>query len=714
MSDIENVYDFDSISDGVDYLKDGYIEYAQEVIVGRALPDAYDGLKPVNRRILITLWRDKVTKSNMKSARVAGNVLALHPHGDSSVYQAMVLMTDVNGSLAFPLLKGTGSFGTVGTDDKPAHQRYTEVMLHSNAVNEYFNEMDGVQKIRNFDNTLDEFMQLPVSFPAVLVNSTSGIAVGFRSNIPSFNFLDVCDLVKEYIQKGECETVIYPDFVTGGYCVKDNKEAMKLMRTGTGSIKLRAKYVTDGKKIVITEVPFGKTVQKLATQINNLDINCIKNAYDTNDFDSVSLTVMCSSANRTDEAIYAMLKDTDLQYTYSADITLICEGKPKRMGVWDVIKYWVDKRRSIIKRQLELQYAALTESLAESRAFMTIVNDYDKKMELVNIIAKEGKTAGRDYIRKNFTREQVPEMYISTFVNRSISSYHDGGKYAEIVLNGEKQLEELKHNIDNVDELIVKQMDELKSKYGKAMARRTELTNKDFKFTAEDDAEKELDNTLCYYGLRDGFLSKSSKPLYGDFDFKMTGTASSTLIGFDNRGRLLRVYCQDIPLSNNGLGTYLPRYMNLDETNDYKITWMGVMDGRTLMLLYKDGNVGFVDESEWDDSTRNVKVLSNGISASSAPYLGTVFEDIPEALYVSDEDGRIAWTLTADLKRKNRTAKTRAFDLKKNCLIDSYFETDLLGAVNYVRDYEKYHGKLTDVKNLADVQGDVNAFIELD
>ena len=264
------VYDLSTISSGVEYLKNGYIEYAQEVISGRALPDVHDGLKPVNRRIIETLRTGKVTKSYMKSARIAGNVLALHPHGDASVYAAMVLMTQENGSLAFPLMDGGGNYGGVYKDDPPAAPRYTEARLHPNA-NEYFGEMNGIDMIPNFDSTLSEPVVFPVSFPAVLVNATSGIAVGFRSNIPSFNFNDVCDLVTEFIDKGKCETVIEPDFVTGGYYVRNQKELLKLMQAGTGKIKLRARTITDGKKIIVTEVPYGKTIQKLMKQINNLN-----------------------------------------------------------------------------------------------------------------------------------------------------------------------------------------------------------------------------------------------------------------------------------------------------------------------------------------------------------------------------------------------------------------------------------------------------------
>lgn len=708
------VYDLSTISSGVNYLKDGYIEYAQEVISGRALPDVHDGLKPVNRRIIVTLHNDKVVKNYMKSARIAGNVLALHPHGDSSVYQAMVLMTQLNGSLAFPLVDGSGNFGGVYKTDPAAAPRYTEAKLHSN-TSEYFGEMNGIDMVPNFDSTMMEPSVLPVSFPAVLVNATSGIAVGFRSNIPSFNFTDVCNLVIEYIENGKCSTVIEPDFVTGGYYVRNERELQKLMQAGTGKIKLRARHIVDGKKIVVTEVPYGKTIQRLVKQINDLNTNAIRNAYDTDDFSGASFTIDCSSKNRVDEVLYTVLKNTDMQYTYSADITVVENGVPKRMGVWDIIETWTKWRREVLIKEYMHQYEALKQSLREANAFMTIVNDYDKRMELVRIIADSGRTNGKTYIRENFTREKVPEDLIDFCASRSLPSYHDGGKLASVYVNGQAQLESLQKSIDNIDSVIVAQMKSLIARYGSTMKRRTEITTKDYNFeTSEKSQEKYVDESYCVYEFNNGFLKKL-KVASGshDIEYYIEGTASDTLIAFDNRGRLLRVYCQDIPLSGQSVGTYLPTYFGLNETDDYKIMWIGKLTGNELMLLYKDGNVGFVDTSEWTGNNRNVKVLAKGISVSSAPYLGAVLEEIPQMIYVSDEDGNIAWCDTSEIKHKDRTAKTRVFDLRHNHLIDSYLCTDFQSGMILVNNYGEYRNKLKELKDISDYRGDVNDFIDM-
>ena len=693
---MSKVYDLSTISSGVNYLKDGYIEYAKEVICGRALVNLYDGLKPVNRRIIVTLKNDK-TKGFTKSARIVGNTLALHPHGDDAVYAAMVLMTDKNGSLAFPSIDGSGEFGGVYKTDPPAAKRYTEAKLSKNC-DEYFGEMNGIKMIPNYDSTLSEPEVLPVSFPAVLVNSTSGIAVGFKSNIPSFNFNDVCDLVIEYIENGECHTVIAPDFVTGGYYVKDDKELLKLMETGKGKIKLRGKCVTVGKEIHVTEVPFGKTIQGLIKRINDQNFSSVRNAFDTDDYEhDEGFTVDCTAKNRVDEALYSMYKDTDFQYTYNADINVIKDKKPVRLGVWGVIEEWVKWRRQVLIKDYSYQIENLKVILYESKAFMNVVNAYDRKMELVRIITSEGREAGRKYVRENFTREEVPEDLIRFVSGRTITDYYDGGKYANEFATGQDRINALQHSIDNVDDVIVAQMNALKAKYGSKMQRRTEVTDVDYQFNdALEVNEKVVDNSSCAYSFANGFLKKVKYSLPDDnAEYQFDGYANDTLIAFDNRGRVLRVYCEDLPLdANSNLGTYLPKYLGLDETDDYKITWIGRLTGDTLMLLYKDGNVGFVDTSEWTSNNRRVKVLEKGISSDCANKLGAVITDIPETLFVTDVEGRVAWAYTDDIKRKDRKAKTRVFNLVRNAELDSFSCQSAVNSCLLFNNVGDYHGKL--------------------
>lgn len=716
-------FDFNQVTSGVQYLTRGYIEYAEEVICGRALPNIYDGLKPVNRRIIVTLRNDK-SKGFVKCARLAGNVLALHPHGDAAVYQAMVLMTDKNGSLAFASLEGNGNFGGVYKDDPPAAPRYTEAKL-SQLVDEYFGEMNGVKMIPNFDSTMTEPEVLPISFPVVLVNSTSGIAVGFRSNMPSFNFNDVCDLVIEYITDGKCHTVIEPDFVTGGYYIRNEKELQKLMRTGSAKLKLRGKTTIVGKEIQVLEVPFGKTIQGIIKQINDKNIPAIRNAYDTDDFDHGScFTVDCTSKARVDEALYAMYKDTDFQYSFTADMTVVKDGSPIKLGVWGIIAEWVAWRKQVLEKEYKTRISTCKGRMRESQAFMAIVNSPNKN-ELIKIITTQGRDAGKTFIRNNWTREEVPENLIDFVSNRPIGTYHTGGKYATDYENAQKELAALNTALSDLGAVIINQMNRLKSEYGVLLKRKTEITNTDYEFTeTEDNAEAEkkepikfVDTSKCHYTFKDGFLKKTRYSL-GDTEaqFDFDGIASDTLIAFDNRGRVLRVYCEDVPMhGTTDLGMYLPRYFNLQETEDYRITWIGRMTGQTLFILYKTGNVGFVDTTEWTQNNRRVKVVEKGISYTDAPYLGVVMDekDMPPALIVTDTIGRLGVALTKDIKRKGRAASTRVFRLFKNYIIDSYAKINSEYELSMtLANYENYMNKMTKYED-GDLLADPSIFIDI-
>lgn len=717
MSEVNN-YDIASVSEGVQYLAKGYIDYAKEVIVNRALPDLRDGLKPVNRRILYTLKGFK-SKSATKSARMVGDAMGkYHPHGDSSIYEAAALMTDKNGSYAFPLIEGTGNFGAVYKTDKAAAMRYTEMMLSPNAK-ELFGEMNGIQMIPNFDSTESEPVVLPASFPMVLVNSTSGIAVGFHSNIPSFNFTDVCNLVKEYIKDGECSTVICPDFVTGGYYIKNNKELMKLMRTGKAKLKLRGKATRIDKTINVTEVPFGKTIQSLMKQINSKDIRSIKNAYNADDFDkAVKFVINCRNKQVVEEAEYALYRDTDFQYSYSADITVIEDDVPKRLGVWQIIEKWVEWRRSVILADEKINLDALLEAEVHCKAFIELVKDVAKRDEFVKLITHEGKPAGIKFLRDNFDKNLFTEEVCDWCATRRLAEFHKGGKYLDQLASYTAQIKRSREIIANVDAEISKQMDRLISQYGASMPRLTEVTNVDYEFLEEEEEQKTKiqDTSTCYFNVEDGFLRKLKYRTKKE-GMWVEGVSSDTLIALDNRGRILRLYCEDIPFTTDtDMSFYIPRYCNLNESDDYRITWVGRLYGQKLMLIYKDGNIGFIDTSEWINNSRNVRVLERGIACSIADQLGDVInlDDIEEfdssILMVSDTLGRLGWEYLRDIKQKDRTAKTRMVATKADCPIDSYMICTEATAVVTLSNMSEYHGKLKKL-TAEDFRGNPEMFV---
>lgn len=665
---MSNPIDSLEVSTGVKYLTKGYVDYADEVIAERAMPNMYDGLKPVNRKLLWTFYQDPTIKGTVgkfiKSKTIAGNTLGYHPHDDIAVYKASVAMTDSNQFCQVPMLMGRGNLGNTSSGESPAAPRYTEEAL-SEYSQEMFGELDGIQMMPNYDNTKTEPTVLPVSFPLVLCQPAEGIAVGFGCKIPSFNFNDVLDLTIEYLRDGDFSSVIMPDFMTKGYYVQNNVELTKLMRVGKAALKLRGEVVVVGKEIMIKEVPFGRSIIALEKQIKDLNHQNIKSVSNLCDSKhGICLSVLCSSQAAVDDVLYALYKSTDLQYTFHANMTLVLNGSPRTMGVYDIIREWVDWRKGVVKKHLENQADGIKSRARECRAFLQLIDRPEVKDEFVMKMAQEGSKVASAWLREQFTEEEIPDDLIKFVASRTLNTYHTGGKYRQEFENVQAELNSLDSAIEDLNQTLITQLEALKARYGAKMVRQTQITNKDYEFIREEEGEK-LDTSTVWYTLKDNFLKKLMYDDDGDYEYKFQASASDVLIAIDSRGQILRIHGKDLALNApTEMGVYIPRLLEMTDADDIQIKWLGVMDGSTRMLLYKDGYVGFLDTSEFLNSRRQIRVMTNGVH-KEAHCIGKVFEEIPEALLVTDSDGRMSFSYTKDINRKSRTARTKVFSVKK-------------------------------------------------
>lgn len=711
----------ENLPDGMKVLVEGYIDYATETIINRALPDARDGLKPVNRRILVTLHEDR-KKGIMKCQRVAGNVLKYHPHGDSAVYQAMVRMTDENETLNIPLIHGEGSFGKVYNNDKPAAPRYTECKLHPNA-DEYFRDLAGVDFVSNFDGTEREPVVLPITYPAVLCNPVSGVAVGFKCEIPSFNFNDVIDLTLEYLENGECKTLICPDFTTGGFYIRNEKELYKIMVTGQGKIKLRGKVEIVDKEIAITEVPYGQTLQSIKKAVNASikkgDIQGIRSVSDYDDYEhGANLTIACTSKNRVENVLLSLYRlRTGVQNTINVDITTIIDGVPVRGGVWSQVEYWVKWRRKVLTKQYAETIEEIKENLVKPHALLKLIENSEARDTLIDLVAHKTDKDAINFLLKTFEGDELFTVDTCKWiVNRRVRELRDGDKYKKKFDELSESLRIYEGYLENIDTAIAKQLRELKATYGHEHPRRTVITTKDYNFVTNEVEEHELakDTNTCTFVLDKarGFIKKMryfNPENASDTIVAIDGIACDTLIGIDNKGRIIRIYGEHLPYSEvSDVGTYVPRYLNIEE-EDFRVMWMGLLDGETKMLTYKNGTVGFLDTSEWVGNNRQLKVIERGVSPESwdLAHVGNV----PDYLYVIDSKQRIGFAVTHDIKRKSRTARTRVFKLK-DAEIAYVAGLDLIEGSSFLGNSDRYRDAVNLLESEEDLRGDLSVFVK--
>ncbi len=402
-------------------MKTAYIDYSMSVIVSRALPDVRDGLKPVHRRVLFGMSELGLASNRTykKSARIVGEVLGkYHPHGDTSVYDAMVRMAQP-WSLRYPLVDGQGNFGSVD-GDSPAAMRYTEARL-KRIAEEILTDIDKntVDFQLNFDDSLEEPTVLPTRIPNLLINGASGIAVGMATNMPPHNLSEVIDATISYIDNAEITTdelmkyVKGPDFPTGGiiYGTSGIKEAFE---TGRGRIIVRAKSEIETtesgrEKIIVTEIPYqvnkAELIQKTVDLINEKKIEGISYINDESDRDGMRIVIICKKEATANVVLNKLLKYTQLQTSYNVNNIALVNGRPKTLNLKQLIHYFVKHRHEVVVRRSQFE---LDEAEKKKHVLEGLLIALDHLDEVIKLI-RESKTPedARNGLSANFGLSEI-------------------------------------------------------------------------------------------------------------------------------------------------------------------------------------------------------------------------------------------------------------------------------------------------------------------
>jgi DNA gyrase subunit A len=459
-------------------MKRAYIDYAMSVIVSRALPSAEDGLKPVHRRILWAMKLMGLEKgSTKKSARIVGDTMGkFHPHGDMAIYDAMVRMAQ-DFSLRYPLVHGQGNFGSMDADNAAA-SRYTEAKLNPLAVDLLQDiEKETVHMVSNFDNSLKEPVVLPGKVPNLLINGSSGIAVGMTTNMPPHNLTEVCDGIIAAIEKPSItieelmEIIKGPDFPTGGQIVGDTLK--DLYKIGKAGFVVRGKVTTETHKekesVVITEIPYQTNKSELVKQIAELvrdkkllDVSDIRD--ESKGLGKIRIVVEMKKGANSQFAINRLYKSTKLQNKFDAIMVALVAGVPKTLNLKEIIQVYIDYRRRVIRKRTEFDLRKAEDREHIVKGLLIALKNLDAVIETIK---KSKEDALENLMKKfNFTKKQA-EAILETKLKQLTSLEHDKLKKEEQdLLELIEKLKKILADEKEILKIIKKELNELKEKYG--------------------------------------------------------------------------------------------------------------------------------------------------------------------------------------------------------------------------------------------------------
>lgn len=710
---LEEIYN--GPSEGARSIIKGYGDYAENIILARAIPDVRDGLKVVQRRIIYSANQNK--KSYMqKSATVVADTMKIHPHGDGAIYGSYVLMTDENGSLNYPFFKALGNLGKCYSSAPAAAMRYTKFMLSEN-TDIFFRESNVMDLVPSEEGDGVEPTVLPAIFPVVLVNGSTGIAVSAGTNILSFNFHDVLDLTIKYLENGKLDVndIIMPDFPTGGVLVANNSELAKIMLTGTGKLKVRAKVEIEGKKILVKEVPCGKTAQGIVSSIEKADIKDISSAIVTIGKDSTSpVTITCKTKKVVESVLLKLYQKNILQNSFTSNMLVINDKEPMILGVHDVIAVWSKWRKEIVRKKFTTLIEGLQGNKLTLSYFIRLISNEEWKNNYTNKIIHENKASADDYLHEIF--DDIPQDVCNWISERSISAFNKGGMYQNKYDSILKEELKYKNILSDLTGYIVEELRTLKSANIKKFARKTEVSNVDYKFSKLSDSDEIEDTSYCVYTLyTNGFLAKTREHSErSDVLCEVEAQANSVLIGFDNYGRILRLFGKEIPFTTsanaNEGSVYLPKYFEASFQDDYKVLYLGLLDGKKRMLVYRDGYIGFLDTSEYYGK-KNIKIVSKGVHLAVNDELLHVYEEdeIPEYLVLVQDEGekyKLGIVNTRGIPERSRLSRSKVLSTTSGEINTEYL-TGFKNAFDLVRvlpNMDKFVGKLKYIKDDIDLE----------
>ncbi len=617
----------------VSTLESNYMPYAMSVIVSRAIPEI-DGFKPSHRKLLYTMYKmSLLTGAKTKSSNIVGQTMKLNPHGDMAIYETMVRLTRGNNALLHAFVDSKGNFGKqYSRDMKFAAPRYTEAKLDK-ICEEIFRDIDknNVDMVDNYDGTLKEPVLLPTTYPNILVNANQGIAVGMASNICSFNLSEVCEATIAMINNENAPVEQYlkaPDFSAGGQLIYSEKDMKDIYASGRGGFKLRGKYRFDKENncIEIIEIPYTTTVEAIIDQIIDLikagKIKEITDVRDETDLEGLKIALDVRRNTDPEALMNKLFKLTPLQDSFNCNFNILINGRPRVMGVSEIIREWLKFRIDCIKRQTLYDIEKKSDKLHLLMGLKKILLDIDKAIAIIR--GTEQETMVVPNLMAGFEIDQVQAEYIAEIRLRNLNKEYILNRVSETddLVKEIADLRDIYGNEKRIKSIIAKQLKDISKKYGKP--RMTEIIHEDHieEITTEhliEDYNLKLFLTEQNYLKKIALVSLRANPEHklkdDDIIVQEIDTHNKAeLLLFSNKYNVYKTKIYDVPdCKASSLGEYLTNLLGLDA--DEKIIYITATDEYSghMLFFYENGKASKIPLSSYATKT-NRKKLANAYS----------------------------------------------------------------------------------------------------
>ena len=688
-----------------DTLETNYMPYAMSVIVSRAIPEI-DGFKPSHRKLLYTMYKmGLLNGARTKSANIVGQTMRLNPHGDAAIYDTMVRLSKGYGALLHPFVDSKGNFGKVYSRDMAwAASRYTEAKLSAICA-ELFRDIDSdtVDFIDNYDNTMKEPALLPTTFPNILVSANQGIAVGMASQLCGFNLGEVCNTTIAYLKNPDCdltETLLAPDFPTGGEVICDVDALREIYSTGRGGVKVRARWRYDKKEnlIEVYEIPYTTTTEAIMDKVAELikagKVREITDMRDETDLNGLKLTIDLKRGTDPDKLMQKLMKSTTLQDTMSCNFNVLIAGMPRVMGVRELLDEWCAWRTECVRRRVYFVMSKKKDKLHLLKGLKRILLDIDKAIKIIRETEAEADVVPNLMI--GFGIDQVQAEYVAEIKLRNINKEYILKRVEETsTLQDEiEDLEDILARPARVKKIIVAELEDVRRKY--AEPRRTGIVygHEVEEYTEETTVD---DYAVSVFLSREGYFKKitpaslrmNAEQKYKEGDalaqsFETSNAAE--VMFFTDRCQVYKSRLSDFDDTKaSALGDYLPAKLGMDEGES--VVYMVLPgDYRGWMLFFfENGKAAKVELSAYR-TTSNRRKLTGAYSDKSPLRTALCLrEDCELAVYSTEPRVLVFSTALLGSKTTRATQGVAVLTLKKKFTLDYACPAEATGIANLAR-----------------------------